>query len=90
MPRKFNREPLKSFLLRRKSNALGLTIITAASALITLCCALTGFNRTDVLAVVTILLILLCLLQAFKFKKSFRTMKSFRGFRKRSHSKNGV
>jgi len=79
MPRKFNKSRLKAFIARRKINALGLTIITAASVLITLLCALTGFKRTDVLAVVTILLVLLCLLQAFKYRKSFRTMKSFRG-----------
>ena len=83
MPRKINRTSLKAFLARRRTNALGLTIITAASAVITLICAMTGFKRTDVLAVVTVLLITLCLLQAFKYRKSFRTMKSFKGFRKK-------
>ena len=83
MPRKINRNSLKDFLARRRTNALGLTIITAASAVITLICAMTGFKRTDVLAVVTVLLITLCLLQAFKYRKSFRTMKSFKGFRKK-------
>ena len=83
MPRKINRTSLKSFIARRKTNTLGLIIITAASALITLICALKGFKRTDVLAVVTVLFILLCLLQAFKYQKLFRTMKSFRGSRKK-------
>ena len=83
MPRKINRNSLKAFLARRRTNALGLTIITAASAVITLICAMTGFKRTDVLAIVTVLLITLCLLQAFKYRKSFRTMKSFKGFRKK-------
>lgn len=83
MPRKLNRERLKAFIARRKINALGLTVITAASALITLYCALTGFKRTDVLVLVTIAMIVLCLIQAFKNKKPFRTMKSFRGWRKR-------
>jgi len=83
MPGTFNKRSLKAFMTRRRINALGLTIITAASALITLICALIDFKRTDVLAVVTILLFALCLLQAFKYRKSFRTMKSFRGTRKK-------
>ena len=83
MPKGFNRERLKAFIIRRKTTALGLTLITAASAVITLCCALTGFARTDVLALVTVLLILLCLLQAFKMRKSFRTIPSFRGRKSR-------
>lgn len=83
MPRKFNKERLKAFIARRKINALGLTIITCASALITLCCALTGFKRTEILVIVTIALIALCLLQAFKNRKSFRTMKSFKGWLKK-------
>ena len=61
------------------------------SALITLICALTGFSRTDVLAMVTILLVLLCFLQAFRLKKSFRTIRSSRGLRKkRSHRPHAV
>ena len=86
MPRKFNKERLKSFIARRKINALGLTVITAASALITLYCALTGFKRTDILVFVTIALIVLCLIQAFKNKKAFRTMKSFKGWRKKKEA----
>ena len=83
MPSKFNRERLKAFIVRRKINALGLTVITAASALITIYCALIGFKRTDVLVFVTIAMIVLCLIQAFKNKRSFRTMKSFKGWRKK-------
>ena len=83
MPGKINRTRLKAFIARRKTNSLGLSLITAASALITLICAMTGFKRTDVLAVVTVLLIALCLLQAIKYRKSFRTMKSFKGLRKK-------
>ena len=64
----------------------GETVITAASALITLYCALTGFKRTDVLVFVTIALIVLCLIQAFKNKKAFRTMKSFKGWRKKKEA----
>jgi len=83
MARKLNRERLKAFIDRRKINALGLTIITAASIAITLICAMIGFKRTDVLVVVSALLILLCLLQSFKYRRSFRTMKSFKGLRKK-------
>lgn len=83
MPESFNRSSLKSFIARRKSNTLGLTIITAASVIITLICALTSFKHTDVLVIVTVLFIALCLLQALKYKKSFRTMKSFKGSRKK-------
>ena len=83
MSRKFNKERLKAFIARRRINALGLSVITAASALITLYCAMTGFKRTEILVIVTIALIVLCLLQAFKNRKAFRTMKSFRGWRKK-------
>lgn len=83
MAKKINSHSLKSFIARRKSNALGLTIITGASALITLVCALFSFKRTDILALVTALLFALCILQAFKYRKSFRTMKSFKGHGKR-------
>jgi len=83
MSRKFNKERLKAFIARRKINALGLTLITAGSALITLYCALTGFKRTGILIFVTIALVALCLLQAFKTRKPFRTMKSFKGWRKK-------
>ena len=83
MPRKINRTRLKAFIARRKINSLGLSIITAASALITLICAMTGFKRTDVLAVVTVLLIALCLLQAIKYRKSFRTMKTLKVSKKK-------
>ena len=83
MSRKFNRERLKAFMTRRKINALGLSVITAASALITLICAMTDFKRTEILVIVTIALVVLCLIQAFKNRKAFRTMKSFRGWRKK-------
>lgn len=86
MLRRFNKERLKAFIARRKINALGLSVITAASVLITLFCSMTGFKRTEILVIVTIALIVLCLLQAFKNRKAFRTMKSFRGWRKKKTS----
>lgn len=79
------REKLKAFLLRRKANALGLLVLTALGAVVTLICALTGFARTDLLVLITALLVLLCFLQAYKLRKSFRTIhtKGMRRKRKR-------
>lgn len=77
------REKLKAFFLRRKINAMGLLVITMMSAIITILCALVGFSRTDVLAIVTALLVLLCFVQSFKLKKSFRTIHASRGLRKK-------
>lgn len=83
MANKLNRERLKAFILRRKLNAFGLLSITVASVLITLLCALIGFPRTDILAVVTVLLVVLCFVQAFRMRSSFRTIRSFKGSRKK-------
>lgn len=77
------RDKLKAFLQRRKINALGLLVITVMSAVITLICALKGFARTDLLILVTVLLVLLCGVQAIKLRKTFRTIPSFKGQRKR-------
>lgn len=83
MPQKINKEKLKAFILRRKLNAFGLLTITVLSAVITLLCVLTGFAHTDILVIVTILLVLLCFLQAYKLRSSFRTIPSFKGSRKK-------
>ena len=77
-----NRKKLAAFMARRRINALGLTVITAASVLITLVCAMTGFAHTDILAMVTIAMVILCLLQYFKNRKGFRTMHAFKGKRR--------
>lgn len=82
MAKGINRKKLAAFIQRRKINALGLTVITAASAIITLLCALTGFRHTDVLALVTIALVALCLVQYFRNRKGFRTMHAFKGKRR--------
>lgn len=82
MAKGINRKKLTAFIQRRKINALGLTVITAASAIITLLCALTGFRHTDVLALVTIALVALCLVQYFRNRKGFRTMHAFKGKRR--------
>ena len=79
------RERFKAFILQRKLNSLGLLVITMMSAIITLICALKGFARTDVLVIVTVLLVVLCFIQSFKLKKSFRTIRHFKGSRHRSH-----
>lgn len=77
--KRFNKERLRAFIQRRKINALGLLIITFICALITIVCAIKGFARTDILGVITILLVVLCFIQEFKLSKGFRTMKSFKG-----------
>lgn len=83
MARKINRERLKAFILRRKANALGLSALTLFSAAATALGALVGFKRTDVLAVVTALLMLLCLVQMIRMKKNFRTIRAFKGVRRK-------
>ena len=83
MAKSFNRQRLAAFIQRRKINALGLTVITAASVIITLICALTDFAHTDILSFVSIVMVALCLLQYFKNRRGFRTLRSFRGSRKK-------
>ena len=82
MAKAFNRKRLAAFIQRRKINALGLTVITAASAIITLICSLTSFKHTDVLALVTIAMVVLCMIQYFRNRRGFRTMHAFRGKRR--------
>ena len=77
-----NRKRLAAFIQRRKINALGLTVLTAASAIITLICAMTSFAHTDVLALVTAAMVVLCLVQYFRNRKGFRTMHAFKGKRR--------
>ncbi|MBP3656271.1 MAG: hypothetical protein J6K32_06190 [Clostridia bacterium] len=87
MPGKINGEKLKLFLYRRKTNTLGLFLIAALSVAVTLICALIGFPRTDILAGVSLLLILLCIVQLYRLRKSFRTIPSFKGQRKKRKAK---
>lgn len=72
---KLNKAALRAFIQRRRINALGLSIITAFSTLITLLCALTGFARTNILVIITVLLIALCLVYLLRNRKGFRTMR---------------
>ena len=83
MPRETKREKLKAFLMRRKINALGLLVLTIASAVITVLCAVKRFARTDLLILITALLVVLCFVQAFKLRKSFRTIRSSKGLRRK-------
>ena len=88
MKHRINRERIKAFVLRKKANFFGLLAITALSVVITLLASLSGFRRTGILAVVSVLLVFLCLLQLYKMRSSYRTMHSFRGFRKRKGERN--
>ncbi len=87
MPKPLNREKLKAFIQRRRINALGLAVITAASAVITLVCALTGFPHTDILVIVTVLLVVLCVVQLLKYRRRFRTI--HKGLRVRKKHRTG-
>ena len=86
MAMRFNKEKFKAFLLRRRINAFGLFVITLTSALITLICGLRGITaqKLDLLIWVTLALIALCFIQAFKMRKSFKTIRAFKGHRKKN------
>lgn len=77
------REKLRAFLLRRKTNAMGLLVLTIMCAVISLLCAFSDFPHTDLLLLVTGLLILLCFVQAFKLRKSFRTIHTSSALRRK-------
>ena len=83
MPRETKREKLQAFLMRRKINALGLLVLTIASAVVTVLCAVKRFARTDLLILISALLVGLCFVQAFKLRKSFRTIRSSKGLRRK-------
>ena len=86
MKKRFDREKLKAFIFRRKVNFYGLLAITAVSALSTLALFMRRSPRAGILVAVTVLLALLCGLQSFKIRSSYRTMPSFRGFRKKKRN----
>ena len=83
MAKFFHRKKLTAFLQRRRINALGLTVITAASVIISLICVMTNFAHTDILILVSIVMVVLCLLQYFKNRKGFRTMHAFKVSKKK-------
>ena len=83
MKKRFDREKLKAFIFRKRANFFGLVAITVISAVATLALFLRRSPRTGILVAVTVLLALLCALQSFKMRSSYRTIPSFRGFRKK-------
>lgn len=85
MGKTINRKKLGEFFLRRKMNFLSLLAVTLMSIAVTIICALTGFirERLGILVLVSVLLMMLCIIQTFRMKSSFRTMKDFKGKRKR-------
>ena len=84
--RRFDHEKLRAFIFRKRANFFGLLAITVISAVSTLVLAMLHSQRTGILVVVTVLLALLCVLQFYKMRSSYRTMPSFRGFRKKKRS----
>ena len=85
MTKFFNRKKLTAFIQRRKLNALGLTVLTAASVIISLICAMTNFEHTDIIVMASVAMVVLCLLQYFKNRKGFRTMHAFKVVRKKKN-----
>lgn len=85
MANRLNKKSLKEFFFRRKINFFTLLAITLLSIAVTLICRITGFipGRLVILEIVSVLLVLLCGVQAFRMRRSFRTMKDFRGKRKK-------
>lgn len=85
MGTKINKENFKAFMKRRKLNFYSLLAITCLSILITAICLIVGWipNRVSILVVVSVLLALLCCLQTYRLRKCFRTMKEFKGQRKK-------
>lgn len=86
-PKPSKRQRFKNFILRRKLNTLGLLVITLMSGLITIACAVRGFSHTDILILVTALLVILCFVQKVKLKKSFRTLPRHFKSAQRIHSR---
>ena len=85
MANKLNRDKLRRFFFRRKINFATLLAIALLSAAATLICHITGFipGRLIILDIVTLLLAALCIVQAYRMRTSFRTMKDFKGKRKK-------
>ena len=84
MGKTINKKKLGEFFMRRKLNFLSLLSVTLLSIAATAVCLVTGFipERVGILALISVLLMILCIIQAFRMKSSFRTMKSFKGRRK--------
>ena len=76
-------DKLREFVQRRRINTIGVFLLTLLSLVLTILGALVSFPRTYILAFVTVMLTLLCAMQVLKLRKGFRTIRDFRGFRRR-------
>ena len=85
MANRINRSKWKEFFFRRKINMTTLLVITLMSVVITGICLIAGFlpERITLLELVTAALIVLSIVQTYRMKSSFRTMKDFKGKRKK-------
>lgn len=85
MANKLNKKKLREFFFRRRINFMTLVAITLLSIAVMLICRFTGFipGRIVILEIVCLLLIILCAVQAFRMRRSFRTMKDFKGKRRK-------
>lgn len=85
MANNLNKKKLREFFFRRKINFMTLLVITLMSIVVTLICRITGFipGRIVILELVSLLLVILCAVQAYRMRRSFRTMKDFKGKRKK-------
>lgn len=85
MAKRLNKEKLKAFISKRWINYMSLVTITLLCIVITVICLIAGFarSRVDLMIVVSVLLVLLCFVQAIRMKKSYRTIPSFKGSRKK-------
>ena len=76
-------DKLRAFIERRRINTIGLLVLTLFSLVLTILGALVSFPRTYILAFVTVMLVLLSAVQIFKLRSGFRTIRDFRGYRRR-------
>ena len=81
MAKIFHRKKFTAFIQRRRINALGLTVLTAASVIIALICAITNFEHTDIIVLSSIAMVVLCLLQYFKNQVKGNILQSFQHFK---------
>lgn len=76
-------DKLREFVQRRRINTIGVFLLTLLSLVLTILGALVSFPRAYILAFVTVMLTLLSAVQIFKLRSGFRTIRDFRGFRRR-------
>ena len=81
MATQVNKNKMKKFFFRRRINLATLLVITLLSVAVTVICRITGFipGRMIILELVSLLLIVLCVVQTYRMRSSFRTIKDFKG-----------